>query len=97
MDKAPSDNKYLSIATEIAELVYKKNMAYGNSFQKSHEILKILYPEGVEPEQYLNLLAITRMIDKLFRLANNKEAFGESPWRDILGYALLGYSNENKP
>ena len=30
------------------------------------------------------------MIDKLFRIATRKDAFGESPYRDIAGYALLG-------
>ena len=29
------------------------------------------------------------MIDKLFRIANKKDAFDENPWRDIAGYALL--------
>jgi len=31
-----------------------------------------------------------RIIDKLFRIATQKEAFGESPYRDIAGYGLLG-------
>jgi hypothetical protein len=48
----------------------------------------------VKPEQYGDLLAITRVIDKLFRLATKKNAFGESPWRDICGYALLGIARD---
>jgi len=83
-----------TIAREIGELVTKKNGAYGNSFEKSKEILQILYPNGVEPEQYQDMLALTRLIDKMFRIANKKDAFGESPWRDIAGYAILGISND---
>ena len=37
------------------------------------------------------MLTITRIIDKLFRIANRKDAFGESPYRDLTGYGLLGY------
>ena len=40
------------------------------------------------------MLGITRVIDKLFRIANRKEAFGENPWEDIAGYGLLGVANE---
>ena len=56
--------------------------------------LEVLYPNGISPTQYRDALAITRVIDKLFRLANKKDAFGESPWRDICGYAILGVAND---
>jgi hypothetical protein len=42
------------------------------------------------------MLAITRVIDKLFRIATKKDAFGESPWRDICGYAILGIANDEE-
>ena len=60
----------------------------------SQEIIKVLYPNGIQPKQYRDMLAIVRVIDKLFRIANNKDAFGESPWRDIAGYSLLGIAND---
>lgn len=81
---------YVKIANEIGQLVSEKQEAYGDSFSKSQEIIKILFPNGVTPENYRNLLTITRIIDKLFRIATRKNAFGESPYRDIAGYALLG-------
>jgi len=37
------------------------------------------------------MLTITRIIDKLFRIANRKDAFNESPYWDLTGYGLLGY------
>ena len=81
---------------EVGALVQEKNIAYGDSFAKSQEILKVLFPDGVKPEQYRDMLAITRVIDKLFRIATKKDAFGESPWRDICGYAILGIVGDEK-
>jgi hypothetical protein len=88
---------YEKIGTEIGKLVQEKNEAYGDSFGQSCKILEVLYPEGIKPGQYRDALAITRVIDKLFRLANKKDAFGESPWRDICGYAILGVANDESP
>jgi len=88
--------KYENIGKEVGILCAEKNEAYGDSFGQACRILEVLYPEGIRPSQYRDALAITRVIDKLFRLANKKDAFGESPWRDICGYAILGIAN-NEP
>ena len=85
--------KFEKIATEIGKLVEEKNLAYGSSFLKSEKILKILYPDGIRPDQYKDMLAITRIIDKLFRIATQKDAFGENPFKDIAGYGILGVAN----
>lgn len=85
---------YVKIAQEVGQLVTDKQAAYGDSFNKSQQIIKILYPDGIKPENYGDLLTIIRMIDKLFRIATSKNAYGESPYRDIAGYALLGLSND---
>jgi|10_taG_2_1085330.scaffolds.fasta_scaffold84504_2 hypothetical protein len=90
------NQKFLKKATEIGKLVEQKNLSYGNSFYKSEEILKVLFPNGIKPAQYTDLLALTRVIDKLFRIANQKKAFEESPWDDIAGYAILGSTSEDK-
>ena len=83
-----------NIGKEIGILVKEKNEAYGSSFEKSEVVLRQLYPHGINPEQYGDLLAITRVIDKLFRVAKEKEAFGESPWEDICGYSILQIAKE---
>lgn len=88
--------RYKEIGEEIGNLVQEKNEAYGDSFGQACRILEVLYPNGIQPAQYRDALAITRVIDKLFRLANKKDAFGESPWRDICGYAILGVANDAK-
>jgi hypothetical protein len=80
-----------SEAIKLAEFLIEKNKAYGNSFHSSGEVLKILYPDGVRPEQYPDLLFIVRIWDKLKRIATDKDAFGESPYKDIMGYSLLAY------
>ncbi len=80
---------YVKLGQEIGELVQSKNQAYGSSFTKAGDILAILYPDGVQPHQYVDMLAIIRIVDKLFRVATDKDAFGEDPFKDICGYALL--------
>lgn len=86
----------IETAREVGALVEEKNMAYGDSFAKSQAILRILFPDGVPVEQYRDLLAVTRVLDKLFRIATEKDAFGEDPWRDIAGYAILAVANNEE-
>lgn len=90
---------YGEIGADIGRLVDEKDRAYGNSFGHSGDVLRILYPNGVPPEKYDDFLAVTRVFDKLFRIATDRDALGESPWRDICGYALLAIhriENEKK-
>lgn len=82
------------IGTEVGALVTEKNQAYGNSFELSKNILHILFPNGVSTDKYQDMLTITRVIDKLFRVATRKDAFGENPWQDIAGYAVLAMWNQ---
>ena len=83
-------NKLTEIGFEVGELVNKKQKAYGDSFGRSGECLRQMFPEGINPEQYDDLLTIARILDKLFRIANNPSAFEENPYQDIVGYGLLG-------
>lgn len=85
---------YVSIAKELGKLLEEKQAAYGDSFSRSKQIINILYPDGILPDKYQDALTIIRIIDKLFRIANKKHAFGESPYKDIAGYALLGLAND---
>jgi len=82
--------KYVQLSREIGELVEKKQAAYGDSFTKAGRVMRILYPAGIAPEQMDDALCLVRMIDKMFRIATDRDALGESPYRDIAGYALLG-------
>lgn len=82
-------NRYAQEAINLAELITSKQIAYGDSFGQSGRIMEVLYPKGILPEQYGDALAVIRVIDKLFRIANKKYASAENPWQDIAGYALL--------
>jgi len=87
--------KYENIGADLGALVDEKQAAYGDSFGKAGEIMKVLYPQGIKPDEFRDVLAVIRIIDKLFRIANNKNYGGENPFKDIAGYGLLG-SNNNK-
>lgn len=82
--------KFEKLGQDIGAMVDQKDAAYGNSFHESHKILVVLYPSGIMPDQYPDMLAITRIVDKLKRIATDRDALGESPYRDIAGYGLLG-------
>ncbi len=82
---------------DIGKLCESKNEAYGASFDKAGSVMRVLYPSGIRPEQYDDALAVVRVIDKLFRIATRKNAFGESPWRDIGGYSILGAAKDEDP
>lgn len=76
-------------AAILGRLVTEKNKAYGDSFAQSGKVLAILYPSGIRPEQYRDALGVVRVVDKLFRIATKKDAFGEEPWSDVAGYGLV--------
>lgn len=84
------EKNFNSIAAEVGALTTEKNIAYGDSFAKCGEFLKLLYPNGVQVSQFSDALAMVRIFDKQMRIATRKDAFGESPYRDICGYGLLG-------
>lgn len=85
-----------ALAAEIGKLVEAKQAAYGDSFGKSGGILRILYPAGISLTQLDDALTIVRVVDKLFRIATDRDALGENPWKDILGYALLAVASADR-
>jgi hypothetical protein len=87
-DTMKQPSHYKEKASKIGELVDKKNAQYGDSFNKSGEFLKILYPEGIKPDQYKDALALVRIFDKQMRIANGNQG-DENAYKDICGYGLL--------
>lgn len=96
MDSKPTmeRGKFERAGQDLGRLVDEKQEAYGDSVRKSGEIMKILYPSGVPVESMKDALLVVRVIDKLSRIATDKDALGESPWHDIGGYGLLGLANK---
>lgn len=84
-----------AVGLELADLVAEKNRAYGSSFEKSGAFLRLLYPDGLRPDQLDDALLLVRIFDKQMRVATRKDAFGESPFRDIAGYGLLGAAKDD--
>ena len=92
----PVVGKFETFAAEIGKVVDEKNKAYGNSFAEAGEFLKILYPSGIPLESSNDALTLTRIFDKLKRIATNNDRFGEDPFFDIAGYAILGAYNNKR-
>jgi len=84
---------YEKLGKDLGKLITEKQMAYGDSYGKSGEVLKQLFPNGIPKESYTDALAIVRIVDKLFRIATDPTWGDESPWKDIAGYALLRYAD----
>ena len=80
---------YPELGQLIGELVERKQEQYGDAFGRAGAVLREMYPDGIRPEQYDDLLAIVRIIDKLFRVATRATSERESPGIDIAGYGLL--------
>ena len=83
------------IGQDIGSLLAEKNDAYGDSFHSAGKILVILYPQGIPADKVKDALIIVRILDKIARIAKgDKKAFGESPYKDIAGYAILKLADE---
>lgn len=101
-EQAPDAKKvsYQSIGEEIGALVAQKNKQYGSSFSHAGQIMRVLYPNGIATHQMDDALAVVRVIDKLFRIAqrgaDGKDLGGESPWKDVCGYGILGAARDER-
>ena len=87
--KKASLGTYSDIGSKVGKLVEEKQKAYGDSFGRSGRCLMEMFPDGIKMDQYDDLLTIARILDKLFRIANDPDAFEENPYQDIVGYSLL--------
>ena len=96
MKKKSKPIDYAKLGREVGDLVKEKQKSYGDSFHRSGECLRQMYPNGITPTQYDDVLTIARVLDKLFRIANHPTAFNDSPYRDMAGYSLLGLGRFNK-
>jgi len=83
------EERFKLVGQMLGEIIEVKDKKYGSSFEKSTDFIKLAYPNGVPVDQYKNMLTITRIFDKIMRVATNKDPEGETPFADIGGYALL--------
>lgn len=98
---------YEEIGQALGKLVDEKQKAYGDSITSCGELLKVFMrgwkgEDGLYhiPESLLwHISMMVRIIDKQNRIFNNPDfdLMGESPYRDIAGYGLLGDNKNEKP
>jgi len=83
----------------LGQLLEQKRKAYGGrNITNTEAILSTLYPDGIRPDQYRDVLIMVRVFDKLSRIAargaDGKDLGGESPWMDLAGYGVIGWERD---
>ena len=84
--------KLAAVGALVLDTVIKKNASYGDSATKSGDILRLLCPDGIKPEQYNDLQLIVRILDKVCRIMSgtiDNQALLDA-YADIAGYGVLG-------
>jgi len=77
---APAGNNILDSALEIAEMLIKKNISYGNSALNPVRIFS-----KADPKEQL----MVRLDDKLSRIKNQESFPGDNDIDDMIGYLVL--------
>lgn len=77
---APAGNDILNSALEIAEMLIKKNISYGNSALDPVRIFS-----KADPKEQL----MVRLDDKLSRIKNQESFPGDNDIDDMIGYLVL--------
>ncbi len=79
------------LSNELGVMLEEKNQKYGDAFDRTSDLFKIFYPNGIKQDQYDDALLLVRIFDKMMRIASgNANAFNEDAYKDIAGYAMLG-------
>ena len=87
-DQPESATIFQEVTNNLAKLLVIKEKNYGQSFNRAGDILRIMAPDGIKPDQYDDVLTVVRIIDKLFRVMKGAPD-EESPYHDIAGYSIL--------
>lgn len=78
---------------ELAPFLIKKDLAYGDATRKIIRCLKELFPDGIPHDQISNVYYMIQILNKFSRIATDNDPFGESPWKDCVGYSTLAHAN----
>ena len=76
----PTADRIYARCSALAEFLVAKNESYGDS---------ALHPVGIFAQGRASDLIRVRIDDKLSRIRNNPDAFGEDAVQDLLGYLVL--------
>jgi len=81
---------YEGLGAHVGAVVDRKNAEYGNSINDTAAFLTALFPQGIPVDAYNDVGLLVRLFDKMKRIANGNQG-EENAWKDLVGYALLGY------
>ena len=85
-----SVSQYVGVAANIGALAEGKLAAHGDTIGNTGKILRLLYPNGINPEQYDDMLTISRILERLCCVATDDQALGEALFTDIAEAGILG-------
>ncbi|AZF90153.1 MAG: hypothetical protein BPH43C_30 [Phage 5P_1] len=80
-------SEYDQIISEVSKTLHTKSAKYGHAEIATHQILSILFPDGIPHESYWMIEPLTRMIEKVCRLVNDPTNLDSS--LDLAGYAIM--------
>lgn len=90
LSKEPNAKSLINlIGKGITHMAAEKNESYNNSYSRTDEFLKLIFPDGIPVEKYSMIAPIVRWWDKTNRMISKPNAYGESPRIDMVGYAIL--------
>ena len=81
---------------EIVDLVLEKDEQYGATDLLVAEMLKVLYPNGIEPSKISSFVMLAKQLEKICRneSANTTHEQQVDAMMDLIGYTLLGLKRE---
>jgi len=84
---------YEGIGATAGARVDREYLTYVAGLRTVRQILQIIYPRGVRPEQIGDMLAIVRMVDQMISIAKSSpsEKFHsrQNPLMEIASYGIL--------
>lgn len=73
-------------ALEVAEMLERKSEEYDAPYDSDNDFLKIMYPNGVAPDKYADMVLCLRLYDTLKKLTKS----GDTKYIEyIAGYGIL--------
>ena len=80
---------YEEAGSLLGQLVIEKRKQYGGgALERSSAVLTLLYPDGIQPDQYPDAMSIMRVVEKLSRIAGGNQG-DENAWVDIAGHGMV--------
>jgi len=95
---AGKGHEYEKLGNDIKPIVEKLESDYGHSLGETKEILKMMYPNGVNQEQLGDVVSIVRMLDEMFKVARIDGAVSDENrdevWKEMIAKAFATVAQE---